>query len=54
MPYYKMEINFEAEDESQASDIESQCYQIVVDNIGDYKKTFMDLVFEIDEDEKER
>jgi hypothetical protein len=52
MPYFKMEINFEVDSEREASDIESQCYQIVKDAVGDYNKITMDLVFEIDEDEK--
>ena len=47
-----MEINFEAESENEASDIESRCCQIVKDAVGDYEKITMDLVFEIDEDEK--
>lgn len=46
-----MEINFEAESENEASDIEDRCYQIVKDAVGDYNKITMDLVFEIPEDE---
>ncbi len=52
MPWFKMEINFEADSENEASDIEGQCYQIVKDAVGDYNKITMDLVFEIDEEDK--
>lgn len=52
MPWFKMEINFEADSENEASDIESQCYQIVKDAVGDYNKITMDLVMEIDEEDK--
>lgn len=52
MAWFKMEFNFEAKDENEASDIESQCYQIVKDAVGDYNKITMDLVMEIDEEER--
>jgi hypothetical protein len=53
MPFYKLEFNFEAEDEREASDIEGACYEVIKSVLGDYKKITMDIVFEIDEEDKD-
>jgi len=52
MPIYKLEINFEADNESDAMDIESDCFGIVKDAVGS-RKIFLDMVFEIPEEDKE-
>ena len=47
MPYYKIEINVELEDEQEAQVVEGECYTIVKNHVDNYNKITMDMVYEI-------
>ncbi len=47
-----MEVNFEADSENDAEDAEEECFFVVKKIIGNNKEISLDLVFEIEENEK--
>ena len=48
MPHFKIEFNVELDNEEEATELESQLYDVLTQNI-DYNKITVDMAYEIDD-----